>query len=394
MYYSLGWFIYRRRWPVVIIWLLILTLSVPAFLLVKDVLKVGGFSTEELESARARQLLREELDLGGSALEVIFTSRDWTARDPRFIAETEEALAGLAGMSEIKRIVRHSDNQSQISPDGHTAYAMVVLTVPPEVSQRLMPEFERRIRPPEHLTMYLAGAPAFYADIERLTEEDLRRAEILSFPFAVVALALVFGSVVAAGLPVMVGGVSVAATLAIIFLAGQVLDLSIFVTNVVTMLGLGLGMDYSLLMTTRFREELRLHPVPEAVARTVATAGKAVVFSGLTVCVGLAGLFLFDFMMLRSIGFGGSLVVLFSVIAAVTLLPAALGILGPRVSSLPVRPLGSERPGLWAALATWVMRHPVLVILPVLAGLLLLGSPFLHVRMSAPDARILPQSVA
>ncbi|HEX2173187.1 MAG TPA: MMPL family transporter, partial [Dehalococcoidia bacterium] len=360
----------------------------------KDVLKVGGFSTDQLESARARQLLRQEIDLGSSSLEVIFTSQEWTARDPRFIAETEQALAGLEGLPEVKRVVPHTVSQSQISPDGHTAYAVVVLNVQPEVSQRLMPELERRIRPPETLTMYLSGAPAFYADIERLTEEDLRRAELISFPFAVVALTIVFGSVVAAGLPILVGGVAVAATLAIIFLVGQALDLSIFVTNVVTMLGLGLGMDYSLLMTNRFREELRTHPVDEALARTVATAGKAVVFSGLTVCVGLAGLFLFDFMMLRSIGFGGAVVVFLSVLAAVTLLPAAMGILGPRVSALRVRPLiGEDRPGLWARLATWVMRHPILTLIPVLGLLLLLGSPFLHVRLSAPDARILPASV-
>lgn len=395
MYYALGRFLYRRRWPVVFCWILVLALSLPAFPFVRGALKVGGFSTDQLESARARQMLRQEIDLGSSSLEVIFTSREWTARDPRFIAETERALAGLEGMPEVKRIVPHTVSQGQVSPDGYTAFASVVLNVQPEVSQRLMPELERRIRPPDNLTMYLSGAPAFYADIERLTEEDLQRAEVISFPFAVIALALVFGSAVAAGLPILVGGVAVAATLAVIFLAGQVLDLSIFVTNVVTMLGLGLGMDYSLLMTNRFREELRTHPVDEALARTVATAGKAVLFSGLTVCVGLAGLFLFDFMMLRSVGLGGAVVVFFSVLAAVTLLPAAMGILGHRVSALRVRPLlGDDRPGIWAGLATWVMRHPALTMIPTLGLLLLLGAPFLHVRLSAPDARILPTSVA
>ena len=179
------------------------------------------------------------------------------------------------------------------------------------------------------------------------------------------------------------------------------MPMSIFVLNLATLLGLGLGVDYSLLMTSRFREELALRPdgperVAEAVRITVATAGRAVFFSGLTVLLGLLGLVLFEFMILRSVGIAGAIVVGLAVASALTLLPAILTILGPRVDRFAVRKVAADAPartGAWARLARRVMRHPIAVLIPTLAFLLLLGSPFLHVRFNAPDASILPPEV-
>ncbi len=133
--------------------------------------------------------------------------------------------------------------------------------------------------------MALAGGPAFYGDVQRVSEEDLQRSEVISLPLAALALLLVFGSVVAAGVPLVVGGAAVVVALAAIFLVASVTPMSIFVLNLATLLGLGLGVDYSLLMTSRFREELArrgggAEHVPDAVGVTVATAGRAVFFSG------------------------------------------------------------------------------------------------------------------
>jgi RND superfamily putative drug exporter len=229
-------------------------------------------------------------------------------------------------------------------------------------------------------------------------------------------LLVVFGSVVAAGLPLAVGGGAVVVSLAIIWAVASVTQMSIFVLNLATLLGLGLGVDYSLLMTSRFREELRrrrpttdqprgmgvigpevhdeseMIAVEEAVRVTVATAGRAVFFSGLTVLLGLAGLILFEFPILRSVGIAGAIVVGLAVAAALTLLPAILSILGPRIDALRIRRVdeGDGADGPWARLARRVMRHPVAVFVPTLAFLLLLGMPFLHVRFNAPDASILP----
>src|SRR5215212_1700635 len=210
------------------------------------------------------------------------------------------------------------------------------------------------------------------------------------------------GSVVAAAIPLIVGGAAVIVALAAIFLIASVTPMSIFVLNLATLLGLGLGVDYSLLMTSRFREELAARAadppdirVAGAVEATVATAGRAVFFSGLTVLLGLAGLVLFEFMILRSVGIAGAIVVLLAASSALTLLPALLAIVGPRVDALAIRRVvpRDDPNGPWARLARCVMRRPVAVLVPTLAVLVVLGSPFLHVRFNAPDSTILPPSV-
>ena len=196
------------------------------------------------------------------------------------------------------------------------------------------------------------------------------------------------------------GGFGVAAVLVSLYLVAQTTDLSIFVLNLATMLGLGLAVDYSLFITSRFREELARNggDVQAAVERSIATAGRAIFFSGLTVLIGLSGLIWFDFMFLRSVGVAGVLVVFFSVLAALTLLPALLGIIGTRVESLRVNRWRAgaadahREHGFWAALSYKVMRHPVLVLVPTFLVLLVLGAPFLNVSISSPDATILPKS--
>jgi putative drug exporter of the RND superfamily len=391
---ALGYRVYRWRWGVVAAWSLLLLVALPLAPRAGTAFKVGGFSNPQIESARARDALEAALGFNASVLLVIFHHPDWTADDPRFIAEVDRALADVRTMPGVARIVDHQSNPRQVGTDRHTAYELIALELSPEQFQRILPEVQSRLRP-SALEMTVAGPPAFYRDIEQISQRDLRRAEMISFPFALIALLLVFGSVVAAGVPVAVGGASVAVTLALLFGLAHLTDMSIFVLNMATMLGLGLGIDYSLFMTSRFREELRNQPVPDAVAATVATAGRAVFFSGLTVLIGLLGLMTFDIMMLRSLGIGGAVVVGISVLAAVTLLPAILGIVGPRIELFSVpwpRRLrfGSAGSGFWARLAAWVMAHPVGVFVPVLGVLLLLGSPFLHVRFSSPDASILP----
>ena len=185
--------------------------------------------------------------------------------------------------------------------------------------------------------MLVGGGPVFYADIQSVSEADLRRAEEIAFPFAIIALLLVFRSVIAAGLPAAIGGCSVVVSLALLYLLAQVFPVSIFALNITTLFGLGLGVDYSLFMVSRFREELkRGHTVPDAVGITMSTAGRAVFFSGLTVSIGLLGLVFFPLNMLRSVGIGGMLTVVLSILAAVTLLPALLSIIGTRINALPV----------------------------------------------------------
>ncbi|MDE3074310.1 MAG: MMPL family transporter [Chloroflexota bacterium] len=395
MFARFGRAMYRRRWLVIGVWLLAVLIAAPWFPKIGSFLQVGGFSSSNIESAQARETLAKNLGQDLSSVVVVYSSSTLTADDPRFIQEVRASLAGVSAAPGVQAVLMHTTNVRQISPDKHTAYETIVIHSRPEQGPRFLPAVEARISRPRDLRMIVAGSPVFYADIVRLSAADLRRAETVAFPIAAVVLALVFGSVVAAAVPLVIGGASVLVTLALIALVAQFHPMSIFVLNVTTMLGLGLGVDYALFITNRFREEIGRHPgsIEDAVAMTLATSGRAVFFSGLTVCVGLLGLIGFDFMILSTVGIAGSMVVLLTVIAAMTLLPAGLGVLGPRINSLSVRLPAVGVAGFWYRLSRVVMRHPLPIGIPVLAVLVLLGYPSLNIDLSSPDASILPVTV-
>ena len=396
----LGRFIVRRAWWVVGAWALLLLAALPLAPQVPGSLRAGGFILDDLESARAKTLLGTELSLPPSALVVVFSSPTLEAGTPAFELAAAAAVRDVASAPHVARVVTHLLSPRQVSSDRHTAYDIVFLDLPPDDSPQALPILRERLHDAPGLDVELAGGPAFYGDVQSVSESDLRRSELISLPLAGLALLVVFGSVVAAGVPLVVGGSAVIVALAAIFLVAQVIPMSIFVLNLATLLGLGLGVDYSLLMTSRFREELARRTgsesqVEDAIRVTVATAGRAVFFSAVTVLLGLLGLILFEFMILRSVGIAGAIVVGLAGAAALTLLPAVLMILGTRIDRLAIRKVtvAPEPDGPWSRLARRVMRHPVAVLVPTLGLLLVLGSPFLHVRFNAPDATILPASV-
>jgi putative drug exporter of the RND superfamily len=395
----LGRWCARHRRPVVVAWLALVAVSVPFALEAPAVLRAGGFIAPGLESARAKALLETEVGVAEAAVVVVFHSDTARVGDPAFEASAASAVLDVPSAPYVRSVVPHSLSTRQVSADGHTAYDIVLLDLPADDSPKALPGLRAALHAAPGLEVGLSGGPAFYGDVQAVSEADLRRSELISLPLAAIALLLVFGSVVAAAVPLIVGGAAVVVALAGVFLVAGVAPMSIFVLNLATLLGLGLGVDYSLLMTSRFREELAARgggpdAVEDAVGATARTAGRAVFFSGLTVLLGLLGLVLFDFMILRSVGIAGAVVVALGVTAAMTLLPAVLAFAGVHLERFRVRRV-KTRPtaeGVWSRLAWWVMRRPVAVLIPTLAVLLLLGTPFLHVRFNAPDARILPEN--
>src|SRR5262245_31202379 len=393
----LGRWCARHRRPVIVAWLALVGLAVPLALQAPGALRAGGFINPDLESARAKTLLEREIGVAQAAVVVVFHSDTLRAGDPAFEAAAAAAVVDIPNALYVRSLVPHSLSTRQVSADGHSAYDIVLLDLPADDSPKALPGLRAALRDAPGLEVGLSGGPAFYGDVQAVSESDLRRSELISLPLAAIALLLVFGSVVAAAVPLIVGGSAVVVALAAVFLAAGTVPMSIFVLNLATLLGLGLGVDYSLLMTSRFREELAARgggadAIEDAVGATARTAGRAVFFSGLTVLLGLLGLVLFDFMILRSVGIAGALVVALAVTAAMTLLPAVLAFAGAHLDRLRVRrvkpqPAGS---GVWSRLAWWVMRRPIAVLVPTLALLLALGTPFLHVRFNAPDHRILP----
>jgi RND superfamily putative drug exporter len=407
MFYHLGKIATRYRWLIVGLWMVAAAIALPFAPQASQVLQSGGFTNPDAESQLAINTLVDKLHLNLNVVQVIFTGERYSAYDPHFVQEAQQALAKVQNWSEVSQIISFTDNPRQVSLDRKAAYVNVFLKSSADSTSSVLPELEQRLQKVPDLHYSVGGGAVFYQDIQTVSENDLRRAEILAFPFALIALLFVFRSVIAAILPALVGGCAVVIALALIFALGHVTPLSIFVLNITTLFGLGLGVDYSLFIVSRFREEIAHgRSIEEAIAVTTATAGRAVAFSGLTVSIGLFGLTFFRINMLHSVGLGGMLVVLLAVLAALTLLPAMLAIIGLRVNALPVRlprlrkraavvENGATDPhhGFWYRLSQFVMRYPVRVFVPVLLLLISFGLPFLGVRFSAPDASILPKNV-
>jgi RND superfamily putative drug exporter len=398
---NLGCWLYTHRRLVLVAWAAVGLLALPFVPRVFRSLNAGGFDSPDLEAFRAAQLLSARFGSNQSNLVLVYDdpSGALNATDPRFFQAVDDSLTEVRTLPDVGKIVTAADNPRQIAPDGQAQYVTIGLADSAGNVSTVVPTIERDLQP-TGLRVTLTGAPVFYQDIFEVTERDLRRAELLSIPTAAVALVIVFGSVVAGVVPGVVGGTAVALTLALMVVLGQFAELSIFSLNLATMLGLGLGIDYSLFVVSRFREELaRGESVERAVSWSVATAGRAVLFSGATVMIGLLALLTFDITALRSMGLAGALVVAISVLAALTLLPALLGVLGRRVDALSIGPLAaaasraSHGGGFWSRLAHAVMARPLAVLIPLLLVLIALGLPFLRVEFGAPDASILPTDV-
>ena len=392
MFARLGRFTYRYRWVVLLLWGLILITA--AFFAPKlgGQLKGGGFDGSGRDSELAKDLVVEEFGLSRATLTVVFEGDDLSAKSEEYQRAEDEALEPLRKMEEIRSVTTYADTKDQrfVSEDGEKTYAVIGFNVSANETQGLVDEVRRKVRT-EELTTYVTGASAVYLDITNASNEDIRRAEKYAFPLALVILVIAFGTLVAAGIPILIGGVSVLTALAALYFLAGIYDMSVFVLSIATMLGLGLGIDYALFAVSRFREELENYPVQEAVSRTVATAGRSIFFSGLAVLIGLSGLLFFPFMFIRSIGVAGVLVVFVSVAAALTLLPAVLGVLGHRVNALAIRQnRGVVGAGFWGRSAEVVMRHPVLVILIVGVMLSALLYPVTHMKIGLPEASVLP----
>jgi len=245
----------------------------------------------------------------------------------------------------------------------------------------------------------LGGFSAAAQDVNQIVEHDLRRAELLAFPLLFLLSFLFFRSLVAAALPLFVGGLAIVGTLAILRVANELTDISVFALNLTTGLGLGLAIDYSLFVVARYREEIeRGGPGLDAVRRTLATAGRTVMFSSLTVAAALASLVVFPQRFLYSMGIGGAMVALLAAAVALVVLPAVLALLGNRVNALApswlqraaARDARPAAAGGWYRLSRLVMRRPGAIALASAVVLVVAGLPFLRIEFTRIDSRVLP----
>jgi RND superfamily putative drug exporter len=327
--------------------------------------------------------------------------------DPAFKAAVDKALKPMRDDARVQSVLTAFDPGPQasalVSKDQHKAVAVVAVKDDNVAAQKYYVELRNKIVS-DTLSAEATGYLAINHDFNTILEADLQRAEFVSLPLALILLLLVFGTLLAAMLPLGVGVLAVVGGIAATFALSHSTDVSQYALNIVTLIGLGVAIDYSLFIVNRFREELaRGLSVDDAVARAMSTAGRAITFSGITVAIGLGGMFFYQGTFLSSMGYAGALVVAIAVFYGLTFLPAVLALLGPKVNILRLselwrrvrrRPVtaAATGPGFWHRLALAVMARPVAVLLPVLAVILLAGSPFLHLRLANGDVDMLPPS--
>lgn len=384
---SIGRATYRARWTVVVLWLVLFALGSLFAPRVLGVLRGGGYTVGNSESVTAYNKLNKSFGYRALTFNVVFTTSHGNT------AAMLSAARTFAAHVRSEYSPKLAITQPVLSPDR----AIAVERIYSQPQADFGAGYATRLRvmfPRGAVQAHLAGPSAIFHDMESVSDSDLHSVELVTLPIAMVVLLLIFGSVVAALVPVLMAPIAVTLALAEIYFIGHRIDMSIFVLNTTSMLGLGVAIDYSLFMVNRFREELALGRDREtAVGNTVATSGRAILVSALVVSIGFYGLTLSGVSMLSSLGIGGSIVTIMSLLVALTLLPAILGILGPRINMWPVVPTRISTRGLWHRLALAVMRRPWRFIVLVAAVVVLLGLPAFHLRPGIPGPEILPPSV-
>jgi putative drug exporter of the RND superfamily len=386
----------RRPRTVVAGWAAVVVLAVVSAPALFAGLSTDVGNTDGTESQRAADLLWRAAPSG----EAIFAVADGRAvTDPGLRASVKRAAADIEALPGVADVAtpwtgagpNAAADPAGVSTDGN-AIAIEVDFEPTEAGDAAVGDAADRLHAIDAPTVLVGGGPLLDDEKDAQAAHDLAKAELISLPVLLVLLLIVFGGVVAAGLPLLIAVVSSATAMVALLCFSLVADVSVYSINIVTMLGIGLGVDYALLIVTRFREERqRAASIEAAVIATMASAGRTVFFSGLTVAASLAGLLVFPDDFLRSMGFAGLSVVLLDMLAAVTLVPALLSKVGHRIS--PSRPREDGR-GLFASTARWAGRHPMIVIPSALVVLGLAALPFASARFADPDERSLPASSA
>ena len=395
----------RRRRRVLLLAFLVFIVSASVGGGVADRLSSGGFDDPDAESTVIERVLADEFNAGTPNLILLVSAQAGEVDDPVVVAAGQSLAEEVAaetfhgtGMTEVLSYWSLPPGNPLASTDRTQALVLARFDGSDDdliEAANLWREEFRRDDPASPVTVDVGGFGPVSAEVNETTERDLIRAELLAIPITLVLLLLVFRSVVAAALPVVIGLLSIAGTFIVLYVVNQVTEVSVFALNLATGLGLGLAIDYALFIISRYREELAEgSESAEAVRRTVSTAGKTVLVSALTVATSLSALLVFDVAILRSFAWSGIAVAVLAGVYAIIVLPAILAALGPRIDKWSVvrRAPKPVEEGFWHRVAIFVMRRPVPVATAAIVLLLLLGSPTLGLKFGFPDDRVLPEN--
>ena len=395
---SLAAFTGRHRRLVLVVWLALVVAAVPLAARQTENLTGGGFEVPGAQSAAVERAMQRDFEqrAGSDSVGAVLRAEPGVPAEAR--AAAVDRLA--AAVAEVDTLALDPAAAERAKRElGRAGLAIVPIQASADTSEQIDAAVELReaLAPGEAVdgvTPYLVGQPAAWAGLQELTREDLEEAELTGFPIVALILVAVFGSLAAAALPLALGFAALIVTGAVIYLLSLQMEMSVFVTNMASMIGIGVAVDYSLFVLARYREEIARGLDPDAArAEALSTSGLAVAFSGMAVIVSLAGIWMVDNQALRSMALGAIVVVAIAIVAAVVLLPAVIGLLGHRVEGRgltdavrrrlrvgrPAQAAGA-REGFWHSWTARVMRRPWLSVACAAGALLLLASPVLSLQ--------------
>jgi uncharacterized membrane protein YdfJ with MMPL/SSD domain len=396
-----GAFVYRRRRYVLAAWLVLLLAAAALAPKAGGVLKAGGIQATGSDSEVASRLLDSEFKASAlNNIAIVFSSPTLRATDPQFKTQVADAAERVRHARGVTRVLTYYKTlvPTLLGKDRKETIVLVSLKGDEGETQTYVKGVRKALAAGNlSLQHYVTGWAAVNHDFSEQADKDLRRSEVFTFAIVLLLLLLTFRTVVSAALPLILGAAAVITATAIIYVIGRITDTSTFALNVASMIGLGLAIDFSLIVVSRFREELATRRDPEAAtAVTMATAGRSIVYSGVTVMLGILTLLLLvDLKLVRSISIGVLVVAAMALLAGVTLLPAVLGLLTHRLERWRVVPKPKQRAetaGFWYRLSHAIMRRPGTWLLAALAVILVLAIPVGTLKLFGSEPNVLPSS--
>lgn len=394
IFFRFGSMVYKMRWLILLAWLVTVFACLPAIPHAVNIFKTTGFNVDNSESYKMEKFINKKFGYGENKFIVLYDSKNLKTTDPAFMNKIKQSLSGIKNFKIKNEIIYPDNNKNQISKDKHTAYAVILLKQVNPINETELKKLKSLIKKPSNMNIHIGGELIFIDSINTQTQTDLFKADLIAAPVTIIMMIIIFESILAAMVPILIGAGCSLMILTILYLIGSHFTLSIYTLNIALLLGLCLSLDYALFIISRFRYELRNHKeAREAVAITQATAGKAVFFSGLAVFISLTPLLFFPINILFSIGVGGISAVFVAVMTANIVLPAMLGVLNKRVNFLSIKlltPVENGRSRFWHYLVTKVVKHPVLFFITILIVLLTLSYPVTQVKFGISDYKTLP----
>ncbi|PLR98764.1 MMPL family transporter [Bacillus sp. T33-2] len=385
---KLGRFIFKYRKTVIFIWLAIIAFFGFFAMKLPSVLSGNGFEFNG-EYKKTRQIIDTQFNEPKTTIIVLF-EKEADINQQAWEKFIKDSLDNAKDVDNVNGIISPFEQEGMLKD--RTAYGVLTFEKEPDQIGETIDGLREALQDKKGLKVSITGEPVIVKDLNQASQEDLAKAEMIGLPIAMIVLVLAFGSLVASGIPLLIGVVTILTTMGVVYFFSYSFDLTIFILNIVPMIGLALSIDFALLFINRFKEEMNNKPVGEAVAATVETAGRSIIFSALCVFIGLLGLMFIQIDIFQNVALGGMTVVFISAVSAITFLPALLSLIGKNIHAFTVIKVNSDKPGAWSRFAHFVMKRPAAMAIIALIFLVTGLIPVKDMNMTVPGIDALPPS--